>query len=218
MRASKLLANVSLFAAGFAAMTSAANAAAIVTFNDGAGGLAPGEVLIANFNPTTGGFTGSNANIYPGSVSGVAAEPATGDQGDAFLAVLAGGNALFSFAAPLTQFSFDYGSADTYNLLEIFYVGGGSESFTGQDVINVGTADGNQSAPRTNGRLTVNGNGGLISSFRVSSSQNSFELDNVATITAVPEPSIWALMILGFGIIGHSMRRRRISYKFAQAV
>ena len=29
------------------------------------------------------------------------------------------------------------------------------------------------------------------------------------TITAVPEPSTWAMLILGFGVIGFSLRRRR---------
>lgn len=214
MRA-KLLSKLGVFAAGLFLASTPLHAAAVITFDDGAGGLSPGEVVIADFDTTDGGYTGSDANIYPASVSGVAAAPATGS--GAFLAVLANGFAVFNFAAPLSQFSFDYGSADTYNLLEIFYVGGATESFTGQDLIDVGTADGNQSEPRTNGRLTVNGNGTQIASIRLSSGLNSFEIDNLA-VTAVPEPSVWALLILGFGVIGHSMRRRRASYRFLQAV
>ena len=35
------------------------------------------------------------------------------------------------------------------------------------------------------------------------------------TITAVPEPSAWALMILGFGCVGAAMRRRRVRIAFA---
>ena len=31
----------------------------------------------------------------------------------------------------------------------------------------------------------------------------------VATVTAVPEPGTWALMLIGFGAVGISMRRRR---------
>lgn len=42
-----------------------------------------------------------------------------------------------------------------------------------------------------------------------------FELDNFvlnSTITAaVPEPSTWAMMLIGFGAIGASMRRRRLT-------
>ncbi len=215
MRATKLLKRASLFAAGFLAMGSAANAVTIV-FVEGGTGLAPGEVLIANFNPTTGGYTGS-ATIMSGN-TGAGADPAVGDQGDPYFSVQAGQDANFTFATALSSFSFDYGSADTYNFIEIFYTDNTSEIISGQDVINAGIANGDQGAPRTNGRLTLTADGGRqISGFRLTSTQNSFELDNVA-ITAVPEPSIWALMILGFGIIGHSMRRRRVNFRFSQAV
>ncbi len=37
------------------------------------------------------------------------------------------------------------------------------------------------------------------------------------TSSAVPEPGTWALMILGFGVVGYSMRRRA-SVRFAQAI
>jgi hypothetical protein len=35
---------------------------------------------------------------------------------------------------------------------------------------------------------------------------------------AVPEPSTWAFMLVGFGAIGYSMRSRRAGYRMAQAV
>ena len=37
------------------------------------------------------------------------------------------------------------------------------------------------------------------------------------SFTAVPEPGTWAMMLLGFGAVGYSMRRRS-SYRLAQAV
>lgn len=37
------------------------------------------------------------------------------------------------------------------------------------------------------------------------------------TAAAVPEPATWALMILGFGVVGYSLRRRP-SVRFAQAI
>lgn len=46
-------------------------------------------------------------------------------------------------------------------------------------------------------------------------------LDNVrldiirANVAAVPEPATWAMMIMGFGLIGASMRRRKVSVRFA---
>jgi hypothetical protein len=40
---------------------------------------------------------------------------------------------------------------------------------------------------------------------------------NVRFEAAVPEPGTWALMILGFGVVGYAMRRRP-SVRFAQAI
>lgn len=40
---------------------------------------------------------------------------------------------------------------------------------------------------------------------------------NVRFENAVPEPATWALMILGFGVVGYAMRRRP-SVRFAQAI
>jgi hypothetical protein len=41
-------------------------------------------------------------------------------------------------------------------------------------------------------------------------------LDNVA-VNAVPEPGTWAMMLVGFGAVGYSLRRRK-DYRMAQAV
>jgi hypothetical protein len=38
------------------------------------------------------------------------------------------------------------------------------------------------------------------------------------TTAAVPEPATWALMILGFGVVGYSMRRRRTGSAMPQIV
>ena len=57
---------------------------------------------------------------------------------------------------------------------------------------------------------------GAFSSLRLTSGTNAFEIDNVAVNSAVPEPATWAMMLLGFGAVGFSARRRR-SMVFAQA-
>jgi hypothetical protein len=69
------------------------------------------------------------------------------------------------------------------------------------------------------------GNGGL---FTLTLADASFATPGSATVNgtfrlvrdatpAVPEPATWALMILGFGAVGYSMRRRPTA-RFAQAV
>jgi hypothetical protein len=40
-------------------------------------------------------------------------------------------------------------------------------------------------------------------------SGNDFALDNLSFASAVPEPSTWAMLFLGFGAIGLMMRRRQ---------
>lgn len=38
-----------------------------------------------------------------------------------------------------------------------------------------------------------------------------------AGVSAVPEPATWAMMLLGFGAVGYSMRRRKVSYGLCKA-
>jgi PEP-CTERM motif len=176
-----------------------ASAAIGVTFADGNGGLTPGEVVFATFSPgSDGGVSGSGYIVQTGG-NGLGADPAVGLQGDPYLSVLGGGTASFAFAAGgVSQLGLDYGSADWYNLFTLSLSDGSTASYTGNDLINAGTADGNQSAPRTNGRLTFRtGTGPSITGLTLSSSQNSLE------------PATWAMMLVGFGAMGVSMRRRR---------
>ena len=35
-------------------------------------------------------------------------------------------------------------------------------------------------------------------------------VDNISVIDAVPEPEVWAMLLLGFGAIGWQMRRRGV--------
>jgi hypothetical protein len=36
-------------------------------------------------------------------------------------------------------------------------------------------------------------------------------------MSAVPEPTTWAMMLIGFGAVGYSMRRRSTTYSAVQA-
>jgi hypothetical protein len=202
-----------LVAAATVMTAGAANAQVTATFNDGVGALSPGEVALATFNSgDNGGVTGGYMILTGSGPDG--ADPAVGDQGDPYLSVLGGQTASFDFtgfaSGGLMQLGLDYGSADTYNTFTLLLAGGGSQTFTGQDLINIGTANGDQGSPRTNGRLTFFADPGVvITGLVLSSSQNSLETDNYGVTAAVPEPSTWAMMLAGFGMIGFGMRRRR---------
>jgi hypothetical protein len=43
-------------------------------------------------------------------------------------------------------------------------------------------------------------------------------LQNVRVTSAIPEPTTWAMMLIGFGAVGYSMRRRKVSYGSRQLV
>lgn len=217
-----------LAAAAMVAGSSAAQATVTIDFGDGTGGLGTGEVLYANFDtgPTSyGAISGSNYAVLTGNVNGAGADPAVGGQGDPYLSVgtPSTGTASFSFAGldggGAIQIGLDYGSADSYNSFILYLSDGTTETYTGQQVIDIGLADGNQQASNTNGRLTFSSaTGQFITRLDLTSSQAALEVDNIGVVAAVPEPSTWGMMLLGFGVIGASLRRRRRVTTFAQAL
>lgn len=57
-------------------------------------------------------------------------------------------------------------------------------------------------------QLTSGGSKALSFSGQVPADVTSF-IDNVS-VTSVPEPGIWAMMIAGFGLVGGALRRRKV--------
>ena len=117
---------------------------------------------------------------------------------------------LTSFAG-IASLSFIWGSVDTYNTLDVLASDMTTvlASYTGLDVAP--PANGNQTSPNTNPLVTLTFSGtdqGNIGGLRLTSTTQAFETDNFA-VTAVPEPGTWAMMLLGFGMIGFSLRKRK---------
>lgn len=210
------LAKGGVVGAALLAMTPAANAAATLTFTGGTGGFTAGQTNYADFTTTFGTYTSTgSAGIYTGT-SGSAAEPAFGDQGDAYFAVLGGGATTFIFGAGVSSFGFDLGSADDYNSILVTFANGATQLFSGAGLNPPGPASGNQDIAGTNGRVTIFNNGmGRITSAQFSSTANSFEFDNIG-VAGVPEPGTWAMLILGFGMVGGALRRRAAQAKSAR--
>jgi len=166
--------------------------------------------------PVTGGL------VTTGSVGGIRAQP-FGSTGKYWTIGPSDGSPgvldLSSFAA-ISSISFIWGSVDSYNTLEVLdRLGNVLASFTGAAAaVN---PNGNQTSPITNPIATLTNSGATrsnIGGLRLKSDTNAFEVDNFS-ITAVPEPAIWALLLIGFGFVGASMRgerrQRRIRLEYA---
>lgn len=97
--------------------------------------------------------------------------------------------------------SFDWGSIDSYNTFALLdAVGNAFFTLSGAK------------APVANGvagtRISLTSDSQAIYGLRIYSGSPAFEVDNVTLSSAVPEPATWGLMILGFGAVGASLRRR----------
>ena len=186
------------------AMAPAANAAVYISFAGGTGVVAAGQTLITDFSSPYAGLTGGIiTNNQPW-----AAVPAFTMTPNKFLAVVGGAMADLSFAAT-NVLSFDLGSSDVYNSFQLVFADGTmSQVYNGNDLTS--PANGNQGSALTNGRVTIKSNQ-QITGIHLASASNSLEVDDFASRLAggIPEPATWALMMLGVGGIGASLRTRR---------
>ncbi len=187
------------------ALAAAAPASAMVTFTFTPSVPSPtsGFVVVDNFS-TTAGLTGTGYSLQtpPNTLTGVAPANAV-PYGTSYLDVVAGGNATYTFApGGVSAFQFDWGTIDTYNVLTIGFVGGGSQTILGSTLIGTGTP------AESSGVFTYIDTTQKVSLVNFSSGGNSFEVDDLA-IAAVPEPGVWALMLGGFAMMGAALRRRR---------
>lgn len=182
-----------------------------VNFNGGSGTLPLGSTVFQSFDAIPAGtMIGPNA-YSSNTTTGLTARPAYGSTGN-YGAVLNGGSYTVAFG-PTNLFSFVLGSLDAFNSLTLNFADGTSQLLTGGNIINDMTFDaGNRTSAETNGTVSYQVTSGALltgATFR-SSGGNSFEFDNLATggVGAVPEPAAWAMMIVGFGLVGGALRRR----------
>jgi PEP-CTERM motif-containing protein len=216
---SKLILSTLAASVAASALLAAAPASAAIhfVFVPGAPSPSAGYSVIDDFNVgLPGNVTGfsSLVQIKTPPSDGNGATPANSvPAGTPYLSVLGGGVASIDLGGA-SSFEFDWGSIDTYNSLVIHASGGEDLTVTpGGNFSN--DANGNQVLPGTNGLFIVTGDAGeKFTGITLSSSSNSFEIDNVA-VAGVPEPASWSLMILGFGMAGGLMRAKRRKLAFA---
>jgi hypothetical protein len=199
------------------AAAGSASATVVTLFVPTVGAPTAGYTLIDDFGAIGGsnGLTGSGYTLQSGPNTPFGAQPDEVPQPpEPYLDVMANGTANVSFAAltssPVRRFEFDWGSVDTFNTL-LIHVQGQADTMINPPA----PGNGSWTSGNTNGTFEVWGTAGeVFTGITLMTSQNSFEIDNIATAPA-PEPASWAMMILGFGAIGYVMRRRSQAFTAA---
>jgi len=213
--------HVLLAAVSVAAIAAPASAAVVVTLsNTGDPNTLPaGQVLIADFNnaadPTATLVDGVTLTLN-GATVGVN-EGGSGYSGTLpndpthYLTVPGGKSATITSTRLMRTFSLFMGSPDTYNVIR--FIGDGfDETLSGSTMFQ---GDTNQEWSWGK-RVNFDFGDYKVSQVILSSTSNSFEVDNAAAaFAAVPEPATWAVMILGFGATGAVIRRRRAVHALA---
>ena len=116
-----------------------------------------------------------------------------------------------------TAFGLYWGSVDSYNSIEFLNGSNVLATYTGANILPLLVDNGVTNNFSSNGfvEFTNFGSAGYTEVI-LGSTQNAFEIDNVADMTknapkisGVPETSTWAMMILGFFGVGFAAYRRK---------
>jgi hypothetical protein len=153
----------------------------------------------------------TDGNVAVGTNENVNAAPA-GDMSHYLWGVQ---GATITFANAVTFFDIYWGSIDgndgnTNSLV----LNVGSDTITGSDLVSMGLANGagDQFDAFDNQWFRIS-DSDPFTSFTVSSTTNAFEFDmagpSAVVLTGVPEPSTWAMSLMGFAGLGWFARMRR---------
>jgi hypothetical protein len=162
---------------------------------------------------TSEGFNftaGAPGHVFSGSDSNNAAPPSDSTN---YFSVLGSGTGTLTSTVGLKAISFFMGSPDDYNSIEFIGDNGYDVTLSGIQLAGGVNYGGDQSKGL---RMNYDFGNDRVHTVIFSSSQNSFEFDRIAA--AVPEPTSWALMIIGFGAVGGLARTQRRRPSLAMAV
>lgn len=217
-------------AASAALMASPASAAVTIGTDSGTRTLNTGDSVSLNFNGVSGGvvagltsnllltLTGQSAgqSIFSYILSNTSSSPITQSMVTAFGfdidPAATGVNGITNLSGQFTG----VGSGNIANgrNVELCFTADNGPQCNGAGSGNVGLAKG----ASTSGTFTLlfsgnDGNNVILNDFAVRyqalAGVNANSATGAASIAAVPEPGTWALMLLGFGAVGFSMRRQR---------
>lgn len=171
-----------------AAMVGApAHAAAVIYLtDDGMNGDQTIE-LVAGTNSATGGFS---------------FQVTEDDEGAGFTATYTFNNTVYDPAAGQATLIFTVGGGSDLSFTDATLAGGAGQLVVNNDPGFPGATVFVFNSPIPLGSNTLTFSGNLLGG------GTSDTASGTLTLTAVPEPSTWAMFILGFGALGFAMRRR----------
>jgi PEP-CTERM motif len=191
--------------------------------------LTPGPMNPQYFEPETAGQNGftldgitwtlgsGTAHTDKGTTSGVDAAPlgmGTGPDGTTYMGVQGGSSEVATWTTPQTSLSIYWGSIDgdvcgggssSCNNLNSISIQLGTTVLTGAELIGMSgvLGEGMQGNPADNQLVTIRGLD-PFTTVTFATTRNAFEF----TLASVPEPSTWAMMVLGFAGLGYAAFRR----------
>jgi hypothetical protein len=114
-----------------------------------------------------------------------------------------------SFDSLTKYFGYFGGSPDTYNSVELWRDGSLLQSFSGSYLASKANlaANGNWASGAYWNIWATNANE-YFDQVKLVSTNNAFETDNHASVSAVPLPAALPLMLSGLGVLGFASRRR----------
>jgi hypothetical protein len=193
-------------------LTGVAGAAPVVTLSPGPAdpqyfaSLSAGE---SNFTlgDITWALVSGSASTEKGSVAGEYAAPlgmgTSTTTGTTYMSVQNGGTEQATWATPQTSLSLYWGSIDAMNvdgILNQVSITIDGYTLTGSDLMALGApGNGDQGSPADNEWVTITGLGSFTTVDFHDAGKNAFEF---SLGSGVPEPSIWAMMAIGFASLG----------------
>jgi hypothetical protein len=195
------------------ALSGVASAAPVVTLSPGPAdpqyfaSLPAGESDFTLDDITWSLLSGSAAT-EKGTVTGQYAAPwGMGDT--TYMAVQNGGTERATWATSQTSLSIYWGSIDAMNvdgILNQVSITIDGYTLTGSDLVSLGAiGNGNQSLPANNQWVNITGLGPFTTVDFHDTGKNAFEF---SLGSGVPEPSTWAMMVIGFAGLGYAASRR----------
>jgi hypothetical protein len=208
------------------ALTGAASAGVVVV------SLAPGPLdpqwfvghAAGDNNFTDKGITwtlvSGQAGVAVGTTPNISAAPlgmgTSTTTGTPYMAVEGGGTEMATLSHPLTSLDIYWGSIDgtVGGNLNSFSITVDNYTLTGADLVAMGASGtGSQTDPAANQEVSITGLA-AYSQITFTSTQNAFEFSvfpNGSPFTpGTPEPSTWAMMMLGFAGLGYAAFRRNV--------